>query len=75
MQSYTTLYINYKSSYTFRPNSRAIFWLIFEQVVCKTDNDFNLRNLLLQELAKIIVVCYTKRLRLKLTCDTLYNMH
>jgi hypothetical protein len=29
----------------FRPNFRAIFMLIFEQVECKTDNDFNLRDL------------------------------
>jgi len=48
----------------FRPNCRAIFMLIFEQVECTIDNAFNLRDLVLQELVKIIVVCY-KNLRLK----------
>jgi len=38
--------------------------LIFEQVECTIDNAFNLRDLVLQELVKIIVVCY-KNLRLK----------
>jgi hypothetical protein len=49
----------------FRPNCRAIFWLIFEQVECTIDNAFNLQALMLQELVKIIVVCYIKNLRLK----------
>ena len=35
------------------------------QVECTVDNAFNLRDLVLQELVKIIVVCYIKSLRLK----------
>jgi len=54
----------------FRPNFRAIFRLIFEQVECTVDNAFNLRDLVLQELVKIIVVCYIKDLRLKFECGT-----
>jgi len=46
----------------FRRNCRAIFRLIFEQVECTIDNAFNLRDLVLQELVKIIVVCYIKDL-------------
>jgi len=42
----------------FQPNCRAIFRLIFEQVECTIDNAFNLQDLVLQELVKIIVVCY-----------------
>jgi len=44
----------------FRPNCRAVFRLIFEQVEYTIDNAFNLRDLILQEFVKIIVVCYTK---------------
>jgi len=44
----------------FRPNCRAVFRLIFEQAEFTIDNAFNLRDLILQELVKIIVVCYTK---------------
>ena len=40
----------------FWPNCRAIFRLIFEQVECTIDNAFNLRDLILQELIKIIVI-------------------
>jgi hypothetical protein len=40
----------------FRPNCRAIFRLIFEQVECTVYNAFSLRELVLQELVKIIVV-------------------
>jgi len=43
-----------------RPNCRAIFRLIFEKVECTIDNAFDLRDLVLQELVKIIVVYYTK---------------
>ena len=57
----------------FRPNSRAIFRLIFEQVECTVDNAFNLRDLVLQELVKIIMVCYIKNLRLKFESGTLYD--
>ena len=46
----------------------GIFRLIFEQVKCTIDNVFNLRDLVLQELVKIIVVCYLKNFRLKLNC-------
>jgi hypothetical protein len=42
----------------FQPNCRAIFSLIFEMVECTIDNAFNLWDLVLQELVKIIVVCY-----------------
>ena len=49
----------------FRPNCRAIFRLIFEQLKCTIDNAFNLLDLVLQELVKIIVVCYIKNLILK----------
>ena len=59
----------------FRPNCSAIFRLIFEQVQCTIDNAFNLRDLLLQELVKIIVECYIRDLRLKIKCGTLYNKH
>ena len=44
---------------------RAIVRLNFEQVECTIDNAFNLRDLVLQELVKIIVGCYIKDLRLK----------
>jgi len=49
----------------FRPNCRAIFRLIFGKVECTIDNAFNLRDLVLQELVKIIVVCYIQDLSLK----------
>jgi hypothetical protein len=45
----------------FRPNCRAIFRLIFEQVECTIENAFNLRDLVLQEFVKLIVVCYIKK--------------
>jgi hypothetical protein len=44
----------------FQPNCMAISWLNFEQVECTIDNAFNLRDLVLQELVKIIVVGYVK---------------
>ena len=44
----------------FRPNFRANFRLIFEWAECAIDNAFNLRDLVLQELVKIIAVCYIK---------------
>jgi len=50
----------------FRPNYRAIFRLIFEQVECTFDNAFNLQDLVLQESVKIIVVCYIKKLEIKI---------
>jgi len=59
----------------FRPTCRAIFSLTFEQVEYTIDNAFNLRDPVLQELVKIIVVCYIKNLRLKFKCGTLYNKH
>jgi hypothetical protein len=46
----------------FRPNFTAIFRLIFEQVECAIGNDFNLRDLVLQEFVKIIMVFYIKNL-------------
>jgi len=58
------------SSYMFWPNCRAIFRLIFEQVECTVDIAFNLRDLVLQELVKIIVVCCIKDLRVKFKCGT-----
>ena len=42
----------------FRPHCRAIFRLIFKQMECTVDSDFNLGDLVLQELVKIIVACY-----------------
>jgi len=59
----------------FRPNCNTIFRPIFEQVECRIDNAFNLRDLVLQELVKIIVICYIKDLRLKFKCGILYNKH
>jgi len=59
----------------FRPNFRAIFRLIFEQVECTIDNAFNLRDLVLRELVKIIVAYYIKDLRLNFKGGTLYNKH
>jgi hypothetical protein len=50
----------------FRTNFRAISRLLFEQVECTIDNALNLRDLVLQELVKIIVVYYIKNLRIKL---------
>jgi len=44
----------------FRSNCRVIFRVIFEQVECTIDNAFNLRDLVPQELVKIIVVCCIK---------------
>ena len=48
----------------FRPNYRAIFRLNFEEVEFTVDNAFNLRDLLLQNLVKIIVVYYIENLNL-----------
>jgi len=56
----------------FRPKCKAIFRLIFEQVECTIDNAFNLRDLAVQEMVKIIVVHY-KILRLKFKCGILNN--
>ena len=55
----------------FRHNCRAIFRPIFEEVDCTTDNVFDFRELLLQELGKITLVCCTEDLRLKFKCGTL----
>jgi len=33
--------LDYNSIYMFRPNCRAIFKLVFEQVECTLDNAFN----------------------------------
>ena len=52
----------------FRPNCRAIFRLIFEEVECTVDNAFNLRDIVLKELVKIIVLCCIKRLKIKICC-------
>jgi len=40
----------------FQPNCRAIFRLTFRQMECTTDNAFNLQDLILQELVKIIML-------------------
>ena len=66
--------LGYNSSYMFRPNCRAIFMLIFEQVECTIDNAFDLRDLVLQELVKIIVVCYTKKLKIKIQMWNFYTI-
>jgi len=42
----------------------AIFRLIFEQVECAIDSASKLRDLVLQELVKIVVVCYIKKLNI-----------
>jgi len=65
--------LDYYSSYMFRPSCSAIFRLIFEQVEFTIDNAFNLQDLVLQELVKIIVVCYIRDLRLKIKCGALYS--
>ena len=49
----------------FRPICSAIFRLTFEEVECTIDIAFSLRDLVLQELVKIIVVCYTQNLTWK----------
>jgi len=60
----------------FRPNCRAIFRLIFEQVECTVDNAFNLRGIVLQELVKIIVVCYIyKKLKIKIQIWYFYTVN
>jgi hypothetical protein len=53
----------------FRPNCRAIFRLVFRQEECTIDDAFSVRDLALQELVKIILVCYIKDLRLKFKYD------
>jgi len=50
----------------FRPNCRAIFRLIFEQVECTIDKASNLRDLILQELVNKILVCCIKKLKVKI---------
>jgi hypothetical protein len=62
--------LDYNSSYMFRYNCRAIFRQIFEKVKFTIDNALNLRDLILQELVKVIVVCYIKDLRQKFKCGT-----
>ena len=57
----------------FRLNCRAVFRLISELMECTIDNAFSLRDVVLQELVKIMVVCYIKDLRLRFKCGTLYN--
>ena len=44
----------------FGPNCRAFFRLIFEELECTIDIAFNLRDLVLQELVKVIAFCYIK---------------
>jgi hypothetical protein len=63
----TTLYfiiLHYNSATCFGPICRAIFRRILEQLECKIDNDFNLRDLVLQEVVKIILVCYMIEIRM-----------
>jgi hypothetical protein len=48
----------------FGPICGAISRLIFEQVECTIDNAFNLRDLVLQELVKIIMVYFTLEIRM-----------
>jgi len=52
----------------FRPNCRAIFRLIFEQVECTIDNAFDLRDLVLKELVKNLWFMIYKRLKIKIWC-------
>jgi len=58
----------------FRPNCRAILGLIFEEVDCTTDNAFNLRDLVLQQLVKITVVCYVKNFKIKIQMWHFYTI-
>jgi len=58
----------------FRPNCRAISRLIFEQVECTIDSAFNLRDFVLQELVKIIVVYYIKKLKIKIQMWYFYTI-
>jgi len=44
-------------------------------VECTIDKAFNPRELVLQELFKIIVVCYIKNLRFKLKCGNFYDKY
>jgi len=50
--------LDYNCSYTLRPNFRAIFRMIFEQVEFSIDNACNLRDLVLKKLVKITVAMY-----------------
>ena len=59
----------------FQPSCRAIFRLITEKWSVQYDNDLNLRDFVLQEFVKIIVICLIQSLRLKFKCGTLYNKH
>ena len=65
--------LDFNSSYMFQPNCSAVFRLISVQVECTIDNAFNLGDFVLQDLVKIILVCYTKNLKLKFEDGTLYN--
>ena len=58
----------------FRPNCRAIIRLIFHYVDCTIDNAFNLRDLLLQQLVKITVVCYVKKLKIRIQMWYFYSV-
>jgi len=44
-------------------------------VGCTIDNAFNLRDLVLQEVVKIIMLYHIKNLGLKFKCDNLYIRH
>jgi len=44
-------------------------------VQCTIDSAFHLRDLVLQELVTIMVVCYIKDLKLKFKCGILYIKH
>ena len=67
--------LDYNSIYIFQPNSRAIYRLIFKKLECTIDHTFNLRDLVLKELVKIIVICDIKNLRLKYKYDILHSKH
>jgi len=43
-------------------------------VECRTDNGFNLRDLVLQELVKIIVVYYIKKIQIKIQMGNFYTI-
>jgi len=44
-------------------------------VECTIDNAFNLRNLVLQELVKIIVVCYNENFKIKIQMWYFYTIN
>jgi hypothetical protein len=57
----------------FGPICRVVFRLIFEQVECTIDNAYNLRNLVLEKLVKIIEYIIIETLDYNFKYGTFYN--